>query len=157
MLAPRSALKGASGACLLFAALGMLAAAKYFSVEIPKTEKVEGTVLTSELKTGTYRRQWIEFVLEGNGETFVYDHPFSDIRRVSSELRKGTTVSMEIARSSTVEIWVISLNGRVHASSSDVLALHREKGWAGVAMAAIALFIFLVRWLRRERAARFHK
>ncbi|PTT91636.1 hypothetical protein DBR42_03450 [Pelomonas sp. HMWF004] len=102
MLAPRSALKGASGACLLFAALGMLAAGKYFSVEIPKTEKVEGTVLTSELKARTYRRQWIEFTLEGNGETFVYDHPFSDVGRVSSELRKGAKVSMEIARSSTV-------------------------------------------------------
>ena len=130
----------------------MLAAGKYLSVELPKTEKIEGTVLTSELKGRPDRHQWIEFTLEGNFETFDYDDPFSDAPRVFPELRKGTKVSVEIARGSRVEIWAISLNGRVHACAEEVLALHRQKGWFGAAMGGIALLIFFILRVKRERA-----
>jgi hypothetical protein len=150
----RAALRGPSGVSLLFVALGSLAAAKYYAAEVPRTETISGVVATSELKSKNYRRQWIEFTLQGNDTEFVYDHPFSDVKKMSSELRRGAQVSMEVARSHTIELWALSLNGRKHVSTEDVLELHREKGWAGVAVAAVALVVFSCLWSRSAKPER---
>jgi hypothetical protein len=154
MIQPRTVLKGASGVSLLFAVLGALAAAKYLSIEVPETEKVSGIVLTSDLKARNWHRQWIEFTLQGSGTEFVYDHPFSDVKRMASELLPGTQVSMEIARRSTIEVWSLSLNGRKHVAPEDVLELHRQKGWAAVAIATIALLVCFALVAKNARTSR---
>ena len=138
----------------MFVVLGFLAAVKYFAAEIPRTEMISGVVATSELKSKNYRRQWVEFTLQGSDTEFVYDHPFSDVKKISSELRPGTQVSMEIFQGHTMELWALSLNGRKHVSAEDVLDLHRQKGWAGVAISAVALVVFFGLWTRPSKTAR---